>query len=157
MYPVDLALYKHFDDKGREISGYERAGDVYQDYGRGRPLFGHSPDFGYWYYGSIWYGDELWNGGRVGDYDGDGTDDASDAFPKDPEEWTDTDGDGVGDNRDAYPDDRTRWQKEEDDPYEGRIPGDACAIGGMLLAVAVPFGLLLWFHYSEKRKARPKG
>ncbi len=91
------------------------------------------------------------------DHDGDGTDDASDAFPKDPEEWTDTDGDGVGDNRDAYPNDRTRWQKEEDDPYEGRIPGDACAIGGMLLAVAVPFGLLLWFHYSEKRKARPKG
>jgi len=75
MYPEDLALYKHFDDKGREVSGYERAGDVYNDYGRGRPLFGHSPDFGYWYYGAIWYGDELWNGGRVGDYDGDGTTD----------------------------------------------------------------------------------
>ncbi len=72
MYPEDLALYKHFDEKGKEISGYERAGDVYQDYGGGRPLFGHSPDFGYWYYGAIWYGDELWNGGRVGDYDGDG-------------------------------------------------------------------------------------
>lgn len=72
MYPEDLALYKHFDEKGKEISGYERAGDVFQDYGRGRPLFGHSPDFGYWYYGAIWYGDELWNGGRVGDYDGNG-------------------------------------------------------------------------------------
>jgi hypothetical protein len=48
---------------------------VYQDYGGGRPLFGHSPDFGYWYYGAIWYGDELWNGGRIGDYDGDGTSD----------------------------------------------------------------------------------
>ncbi|MFC1553427.1 M14 family metallopeptidase [candidate division KSB1 bacterium] len=72
MYPEDLALYKHFDEKGMEISGYSRAGDVYQDYGRGRPLFGHSPDFGYWYYGSIWYGDELWNGGRVTDYDNDG-------------------------------------------------------------------------------------
>jgi hypothetical protein len=72
MFPEDLALYKHFDDKGKEITGYERAGDVYQDYGRGNPLFGHSPDFGYWYYGAIWYGDELWNGGRVGDYDGDG-------------------------------------------------------------------------------------
>lgn len=76
MYPEDLALYKHFDEKGKEITGYERAGDVYQDYGGGRPLFGHSPDFGYWYYGAIWYGDELWNGGRIGDYDGDGeTDD----------------------------------------------------------------------------------
>jgi hypothetical protein len=75
MYPEDLALYEHFDKKGKEITGYQRAGDVYQDYGRGRPLFGHSPDFGYWYYGSIWYGDELWNGGRIGDYDGDGTQD----------------------------------------------------------------------------------
>lgn len=72
MFPEDLELYKYFDKKGREITGYERAGDVYDDYGRGRPLFGHSPDFGYWYYGAIWYGDELWNGGRVGDYDGDG-------------------------------------------------------------------------------------
>jgi hypothetical protein len=72
MYPEDLELYKYFDKKGMEISGYTRAGDVYSDYGRGRPLFGHSPDFGYWYYGAIWYGDELWNGGRVGDYDGNG-------------------------------------------------------------------------------------
>lgn len=76
MYPEDLDLYKYFDKKGKELSGYERAGDVFQDYGRGRPLFGHSPDFGYWYYGAIWYGDELWNGGRVGDYNEDGkTDD----------------------------------------------------------------------------------
>ena len=75
MYPEDLDLYKYFDKKGKELSGYERAGDVFQDYGRGRPLFGHSPDFGYWYYGSIWYGDELWNGGRIGDYDEDGTTD----------------------------------------------------------------------------------
>jgi hypothetical protein len=75
MYPEDLELYTYFDEKGKEITGYERAGDVYQDYGRGNPLFGHSPDFGYWYYGAIWYGDELWNGGRVGDYDGDGEED----------------------------------------------------------------------------------
>lgn len=72
MFPEDLALYRHFDEKGKEITGYERAGDVFQDYGRGRPLFGHSPDFGYWYYGAIWYGDELWNGGRIEDYDGNG-------------------------------------------------------------------------------------
>jgi len=38
----------------------------------GVPLFGHSPDFGYLYYGAVWYGDELWNGGRLQDYDGDG-------------------------------------------------------------------------------------
>jgi len=42
--------------------------------GRGSPIFGHGPDFGYWYYGSIWYGDELWDGGRfIGDYNKDGT------------------------------------------------------------------------------------
>jgi hypothetical protein len=38
----------------------------------GSPLFGHSPDFGYLYYGAVWYGDELWNGGRLKDYDNDG-------------------------------------------------------------------------------------
>ena len=72
MYPEDLALYKNFDTKGKEITGYARAGDVYADYGRNQPLFGHSPDFGYWQYGAIWYGDELWNGGNVGDYNKDG-------------------------------------------------------------------------------------
>jgi len=72
MYPEDLAIYKGFDTKGKEITGYTRAGDVYADYGRNSPLFGHSPDFGYWQYGAIWYGDELWNGGNVGDYNKDG-------------------------------------------------------------------------------------
>ena len=79
MYPEDLELYKYFDVEGMKISGYARAGDVYQDYGRGSPLFGHSPDFGYWYYGAIWYGDELWNGGRLSeDYNEDGTTDELD-------------------------------------------------------------------------------
>ncbi len=78
MYPEDLALYKTFDEKGKKITGYERAGDVYNDYGRGSPLFGHSPDFGYWQYGAIWYGDELWNGGNVGDYNKDGVTDELD-------------------------------------------------------------------------------
>jgi len=76
MYPEDLSLYHEFDKRGKEISGYARAGDVYVDYsgGRGSPLFGHGPDFGYWYYGAIWYGDELYDGGRsVGDYNKDGT------------------------------------------------------------------------------------
>jgi hypothetical protein len=72
MYPEDLAVYKAFDTKGKAITGYARAGDVYADYGNNQPLFGHSPDFGYWQYGAIWYGDELWNGGNVGDYNKDG-------------------------------------------------------------------------------------
>jgi hypothetical protein len=91
MFPEDLKLYRYFDEEGKKITGYPYAGDVYWEYAnigrrefreyfereedqemRGSPLFGHSPDFGYSYYGAIWYGDELWCGGRVKDYDGDG-------------------------------------------------------------------------------------
>ncbi len=96
MFPEDLKLYRYFDAEGRKITGYPYAGDVYWDYAhagresrdmramaaemgfelpredQGSPLFGHSPDFGYFQYGAIWYGDELWNGGRMKDYNGDG-------------------------------------------------------------------------------------
>lgn len=96
MFPEDLKIYDHFDAEGKTITGYPNAGDTYWDYAnlgrgdremraraaemgfevpdepQGRPLFGHSPDFGYLYYGAVWYGDELWNGGRLKDYDGDG-------------------------------------------------------------------------------------
>ena len=96
MFPEDMKIYQYFDAEGKKITGYPNAGDTYWDYanlGRGdramramaaeygfeiprepegEPLFGHSPDFGYLYYGAVWYGDELWNGGRVKDYDGDG-------------------------------------------------------------------------------------
>lgn len=85
MFPGDLALFKHFDSVGTSLTGYPWAGDVYRTYAtrqpvnpftgdstRPTPLFGHGPDFGYFYDGVIWYGDELWNGGRGRDYDGDG-------------------------------------------------------------------------------------
>ncbi|HPW17264.1 MAG TPA: M14 family metallopeptidase [Candidatus Aminicenantes bacterium] len=96
MFPEDMKIYRYFDEQGKKITGYPNAGDTYWDYAnlgrgdretqaraaamgfetpsepQGRPLFGHSPDFGYLYYGAVWYGDELWNGGRVKDYDGDG-------------------------------------------------------------------------------------
>jgi hypothetical protein len=82
MYPEDLAWYEHFDSVGLSITDYPWAGDVYYTYstrnnpdGQGNPLFGHGPDFGYFYLGAIWYGDELWDGGRVGDVNGDGEDD----------------------------------------------------------------------------------
>jgi hypothetical protein len=71
MYPEDLQWYKKFDEIGKKITGYSKAGDVYNDYGSGNPLFGHGPDFGYWYFGSIWYGDEIWNGAKNKDYNGD--------------------------------------------------------------------------------------
>jgi len=91
MFPEDLKLYQSFDQEGKKITGYPNAGAVYWEYAnldrggfgfmpegerpremRGFPLFGHSPDFGYFQFGAIWYGDELWNGGRMKDYNGDG-------------------------------------------------------------------------------------
>jgi hypothetical protein len=71
MFPEDLKLYRYFDQEGKKITGYPYAGDVYWDYAnagrenrgartmaagmgfeiprepQGFPLFGHSPDFGY--------------------------------------------------------------------------------------------------------------
>lgn len=86
MYPEDLKWYRYFDEAGKKITGYEKAGDVYDDYGSGQPLFGHGPDFGYWYFGAIWYGDELWNGARGKDYDGDGDTDQADMLVWDEKE-----------------------------------------------------------------------
>jgi hypothetical protein len=96
MFPEDMKIFQYFDEQGKKITGYPYAGDTYWDYAnigrgdrdmramaaeygfeiprepQGQPLFGHSPDFGYLYYGAVWYGDELWNGGKGKDYDGDG-------------------------------------------------------------------------------------
>lgn len=93
MYPEDLRYYEYFDSVGISITNYPWAGDVYEDYAtrqefssvtgdpsRPQPLFGHGPDFGYFYYGSIWYGDELWNNGAMEDYNGDGKYDDVDAL-----------------------------------------------------------------------------
>jgi hypothetical protein len=91
MYPEDLGWYKIFDGIGKKITGYDKAGDVYNDYGDGSPLFGHGPDFGYWYFGAIWYGDEIWNGGKFKDYNGDGTIDQLDII-----RWDDEENDSLG-------------------------------------------------------------
>ena len=85
MFPSDLRLYQYFDSVGLSITRYPWAGDVYRKYNtrvpvnpftgdtaQPEPLFGHSPDFGYFGVGAIWYGDELWNGGRERDYNGNG-------------------------------------------------------------------------------------
>lgn len=85
MYPEDLKIYEEMDELGLSFTGYPWAGDVYETYStrykvnrmtgdplKPSPLFGHGPDFGYFYYGSIWYGDELWNNGAMKDYNQDG-------------------------------------------------------------------------------------
>ena len=88
MFPEDNKWYTLFDAMGKSITGYERAGDVYNDYGGGSPLFGHGPDFGYWYYGAIWYGDEIWNGGRADkDYNNDGVIDDLDRLMMNDEKY----------------------------------------------------------------------
>ena len=99
MYPEDLALYEKYDKMGLEITGYPWAGDVYETYmtrypenqrtgdpSKPYPLFGHGPDFGYFYFGAIWYGDELWNNGAMKDYNNDGIYDDYDAIRWDDEE-----------------------------------------------------------------------
>lgn len=98
MYPEDLAIYKEMDQLGLSYTAYPWAGDVYETYAtrykvnsmtgdplKPEPLFGHGPDFGYFYYGGIWYGDELWNNGAMKDYDGDGIYDEYDGLMWDDE------------------------------------------------------------------------
>lgn len=93
MYPEDLQWYKLFDEIGKKITGYEKAGDVFNDYsdGAGSPLFGHGPDFGYWYFGAIWYGDEIWNTGKNKDYNNDGKIDQVEML-----RWDDEENDSLG-------------------------------------------------------------
>src|SRR4030066_250070 len=83
MFPEDMKIYQFLDEQGKRITGYPNAGDTYWDYAnlgrgdrdmramaaemgvgmprepQGRPLFGHSPDFGYLYYGAVWSLDGL--------------------------------------------------------------------------------------------------
>jgi hypothetical protein len=91
MYPEDLNWYKLFDEIGKKITGYEKAGDIFNNLMGGYPLFGHGPDFGYWYFGAIWYGDELWNNAEYKDYNGDGTIDEIDIL-----KWDDEENDSLG-------------------------------------------------------------
>ncbi len=99
MFPEDLAWYEYFDSVGKSITRYPWAGDVYNTYHtripvsewsgdstQPSPLFGHGPDFGYFYLGAIWYGDELWDGGMSEDYNGDGRLDQLDALMWDDKE-----------------------------------------------------------------------
>ncbi|WP_075352112.1 M14 family metallopeptidase [Algoriphagus marinus] len=104
MYPSDLAIYKEMDQLGLSFTAYPWAGDVYETYAtrykvddmtgdplKPTPLFGHGPDFGYFYFGSIWYGDELWNNGAMKDYNGDGIYDDYDGLV-----WDETENGGKG-------------------------------------------------------------
>jgi hypothetical protein len=108
IFPSDLELIEKFDAKGLEITGYPWAGDTYFVYAtrggvnprtgepsRPTPLFGHGPDFGYSYYGSVWYGNEIWNGGRFVDYDNDRRHDEWEVL-----RWNDENRAGKGDYKD---------------------------------------------------------
>ena len=63
------------------------------------------------------------------DTDGDGWADIEEAFPYDPNEWTDGDGDGYGDNEDdAFPNNSDEWEDGDGDGYgdnlEDEFPND---------------------------------
>lgn len=40
MYPEDLSWYKIFDEVEKKKTDYEKAGDVYNEYGNGTPFSG---------------------------------------------------------------------------------------------------------------------
>ncbi len=111
MFPRDLELIRKLDAVGLEITGYPWAGDTYYTYAtrggvnpitgepaRPNPLFGHGPDFGYSYYGTVWYGNEIWNGGRFVDYDKDGRIEEWEVL-----RWNDENRAGTGDFKDWTP------------------------------------------------------
>lgn len=63
------------------------------------------------------------------DTDGDGYNDAVDAFPTDATQWSDMDGDGYGDNAsgnmaDAFPTDGTQWSDADGDGYGDNASGN---------------------------------
>ncbi|KAI9549565.1 putative carboxypeptidase A2-like [Daphnia sinensis] len=65
MYPSDLAIYREMECARTFFHCLSLGSTRYKintmtgDPLKPTPLFGHGPDFGYFYYGSIWYGDEL--------------------------------------------------------------------------------------------------
>ena len=64
------------------------------------------------------FGDEFVNGSgdlSTQDTDEDGATDDVDAFPSNPNEWSDFDGDGVGDNSDEFPTDENEYVDSDGD------------------------------------------
>lgn len=59
------------------------------------------------------------------DMDGDGVDNESDMFPRDPAESSDSDGDGIGDNADLFDDDPTEWFDSDGDGIGDNLDEDA--------------------------------
>jgi hypothetical protein len=82
--------------------------------------------------------DQLFPSPCAGDMDCDGVLDDEDAFPHDPDEWSDLDGDGIGDNADldrdgdgvpnhldAFPDDPNEWSDRDGDGVGDNAAADA--------------------------------
>ena len=91
------------------------------------------------------------------DFDGDGVDDSSDAFPLDATEWLDTDGDGVGNNADtdddndgfvdasdAFPLDASEWIDSDNDGVGNNADTDDDNDGVDDWSDAFPFDASEW-------------
>ena len=78
------------------------------------------------------------------DSDDDGVGDNTDAFPEDPNETVDSDGDGVGDNADLYPNDATKSSDEvEEEESEKALPSiGILATLSMVLLAMIPARVL---------------
>ena len=80
------------------------------------------------------------------DSDGDGVNDAEDAFKFDANESVDTDNDGVADRWDAYPEDPTRSQAE----VENRATV-CCTPSSPLLLLGLLVGRRVFLHFAKAR------
>lgn len=84
-------------------------------------------------FASTGYGMVRYHGGGTNDRDGDGTPDAEDAFPDDPNESADNDGDTIGDNSDPDDDNDFLTDAEEGelgtDPLASDQDGDGIVDG----------------------------
>jgi hypothetical protein len=85
----------------------------------------------------------------VGDWDGDGTVNVSDEFPRDPAEQSDTDKDGVGDNSDAFPTDKTETADSDGDGV-GDV-SDFCDGGNGVVSISLDSFDFLGYEGSEYR------
>lgn len=85
----------------------------------------------------------------LGDWDGDGTLNTSDEFPRNPSEQADTDKDGVGDNTDAFPNDRNETVDSDGDGVGDEA--DFLDSGDGIVSITIDWFKFLGYEESYNR------